>query len=65
MMVAHGRYQEDAFPGYAGFVQREGHVMVLMSGTAQREHLNRTHTLAPMLPPTPDKHLRTSGWSTK
>lgn len=63
IMHANGRYQEDAGPGYAWFLQRDGHVMVLMSGTAQREHLTRTHTLTPTLPPTPepDRHRPATG----
>ncbi|MCT4737235.1 hypothetical protein [Raoultella ornithinolytica] len=55
-VIASGTYREDASPGYAGFMQKEGLVMVLLSGAESREQLATSHTLSAPEPGVPEKN---------
>lgn len=54
-LIASGPYWEDASPGYAGFMRREGTVMVLVSGVESREKLAGSHRLLAPEPGVPEK----------
>ena len=54
-VIASGFYYEDASPGYAGFMRRDGVVMVLLSGVESREQLASSHRLSMPEPGVPEK----------
>lgn len=62
LMLATGPVSEDASPGYAGFLQRDGQVLVLMSGLAHPERLSESHHLSAPEPLAPEKSWPAGDW---
>ncbi|HGY1772646.1 TPA: hypothetical protein ACNVNE_001529 [Klebsiella aerogenes] len=62
---ADGGYSEDASPGYAGFLKREGRVMVLTSGAAHLESLTGSHRLSAPVVALPAKNWPAGDWRKK
>lgn len=65
VMLATGLCCEDASPGYAGFLQREGQVLVLTSGREHLERLTCSHQLTAPELAVPVKSWPAGDWRKK
>lgn len=65
LMLASGPVDEDASPAYAGFLQREAQVLVLMSGPVYTEQLSGSHQLTAPEPLAPEKSWPAGDWRKK
>ncbi|MEH4266057.1 hypothetical protein [Klebsiella aerogenes] len=61
-VLAAGACLEDVSPHYAGFMQREGVMFILASGTESLEPLQGSHTLVAPEPDAPVKSWPTGDW---
>lgn len=65
LMLATGSVSEDASPAYAGFLQRDAQVAVLISGPGHLESITGSHALTPPEPPAPAKTWPAGDWRKK